>query len=243
MFLEIRHLRLIEAVAQEGSVTKAGNRLYLTQSALSHQLRDAEEKLGVALFQRLGKKMILTPAGERLLSSAQVVLDEIRRAEEDVRQIALSREGVLRLTTECYTCYHWLPSLLKVFSQRFPRIEVQIVVEATRRPIQTLLDGKLDLAIVSTPVRNSKLLFKPLFQDEMLVVMRPDYPLASRPFLKAEDFSHENLIVYSTLEETMVFQKVLLPAGVAPKHVTQVQLTEAILEMVKNGLGISVMAR
>src|SRR5215210_8184117 len=148
MKLEIRHLKLIKAIAREGSVTRAGNRLHLTQSALSHQLRDAEEKLGVQLFTRLNKRMILTPAGERLLSSADAVLDEIKRAEEDIRQIALSREGILRLSTECYTCYHWLPSMLNVFQQKFPRIEVQIVVEATRKPLDALLDGKLDLAIV-----------------------------------------------------------------------------------------------
>src|SRR5215213_1979984 len=124
MKLEIRHLKLIKAIAREGSVTKAGNRLHLTQSALSHQLRDAEQKLGARLFTRLNKRMLLTPAGERLLVSADNVLEEI------IRQIALSREGVLRLSTQCYTCYHWLPSMLKLFQQKFPRVDVQIMVEA-----------------------------------------------------------------------------------------------------------------
>src|SRR5829696_1756756 len=139
MNLEVRHLKLIRAIAREGSITAAGNRLHLTQSALSHQLRDAEEKLGVPLFTRLNKRMLLTPAGERLLASAETVIQEIKRAEEDIRQIALSREGILRLSTQCYTCYHWLPSMLKLFQQKFPRIEVQIMVEATRRPIEALL--------------------------------------------------------------------------------------------------------
>ena len=244
MKLEIRHLKLIKAVAQEGSVTKAGRRLHLTQSALSHQLRDAEEKLGTPLFTRLNKRMILTPAGERLLSSADTVLGEIKRAEEDIRQIALSREGILRLSTQCYTCYHWLPSLLKLFQQKYPRTEVQIMVEATRRPIEALLDGKLDLAIVSSPVRNSKLAYKPLFQDELVAIIKPDHPLASRPFLRPQDFLDEHLIVYSMpREENMIFQKFLMPAGISPRRVSQVQLTEAIIEMVKAGLGISVMAR
>src|SRR5215813_12091051 len=104
MELEVRHLRLIRAIAEEGSVTRAGSRLYLTQSALSHQLRDAEEKLGAQLFTRVNKRMILTPAGERLLKLARTVLDEMGRAEEEIRQIALHREGLLRLSTECYTC-------------------------------------------------------------------------------------------------------------------------------------------
>jgi len=244
MKLEIRHLKLIRAIAQEGSVTKAGTRLHLTQSALSHQLRDAEEKLGVPLFTRLNKRMILTPAGQRLLTSADTVLGEIKRAEEDIRQIALSGEGILRLSTQCYTCYHWLPSMLKLYQQKFPRVEVQIMVEATRRPLDALLDGKLDLAIVHATPRNPRLVYKPLFEDELVAIMRPDHPFASRPFVKAQDFADEHLIVYAMpKEENMIFRKFLMPAGVTPRRVSQVQLTEAVIEMVKAGLGVSVMAR
>src|SRR5919108_6468138 len=85
--LEIRHLKLLAAVAEEGSVTDAGKRLYLTQSALSHQLRDAEEKLGTALFLRLGKKMVLTPAGEKLLACAQNVLEELAQTESQIEAL------------------------------------------------------------------------------------------------------------------------------------------------------------
>lgn len=244
MKLEIRHLKLIKAIAREGSVTKAGNRLHLTQSALSHQLRDAEQKLGARLFTRLNKRMLLTPAGERLLVSADNVLEEIKRAEEDIHRIALSREGVLRLSTQCYTCYHWLPSMLKLFQQKFPRVDVQIMVEATRRPLEALLDGKLDLAIVNRPLRNSKIAYKPLFHDELVAVVRPDHPLASRAHVKAQDFADQHLLVYQVpKEESTIFQKFLIPAGVSPRRVSQVQLTEAIIEMVKAGLGVSIMAR
>lgn len=242
--LEVRHLKLITAVAEEGGVTRAANRLHLTQSALSHQLRDIESRLGASLFLRMNKKMILTQAGERLLVSARGVLGELQRVEEDIRQIALNREGVLRISTECYTCYHWLPTALKSFHQAFPRVEVRIVAEATRRPIQALLDGRLDLAITSTVVRNRKLMFKPLFRDEMVVILNADHPLASRPYLTAKDFADEHLIVYSApKEELTVFQKVLLPAGVLPRQVSHIELTEAIIEMVKAGLGISVMSQ
>jgi LysR family transcriptional regulator, regulator for metE and metH len=243
MKLELRHLKLIQAVAEQGSVTKAGNLLFLTQSALSHQLRDAEEKLGVPLFARTNRKMILTPAGERLLKSAQTILDELSRAEEDISQIALRREGILRLSTECYTCYHWLPSLLKVFNQKYPRIEVQIVVEATGAPHQALLDGKIDLALVSSTLRNSKIVSQPLFQDELVVIMAVDHPLASRSFIKAEDFRDEHLIMYTVPEESLVVQQVLAPAGVAPKKISNVQLTEAIVEMAKAGVGIGILTR
>src|SRR5213593_5264874 len=102
MEIEIRHLRLVSAVADLGSLTKAGDRLHLTQSALSHQLRDIESRLGTALFLRVGKRMILTPAGERVLRSADEVLATIERTEDAVRQLAGAKRGVLRLTTECY---------------------------------------------------------------------------------------------------------------------------------------------
>ena len=244
LHLEVRHLRLVETVAKEGGLTKAANRLHVTQSALSHQLRDIEDKLGAPLFLRLNKKMLLTQAGERLLSSAPAVLDELKRAEEDIRQIALHREGILRISTECYTCYHWLPPVLKPFSREFPRVEVRIVAEATRRPIEALLDGRLDLAITSTVTRNQKLMFKPLFKDEMVVIASPDHPLASRAYVSAKDFASEHLLVYALPKEDLtIYQKVLIPAGVSPKHVSRVELTEAIIEMVKAGLGVGVMAR
>ena len=90
MNLDIRHLKLIVAVTEEKSVTKAGERLHLTQSALSHQLRDIEERLGTPLFLRLNKKMILTQAGERLLHTARQVLDDLKRAEDHISQMAAS---------------------------------------------------------------------------------------------------------------------------------------------------------
>lgn len=244
LHLEVRHLKLVETVAKEGGLTKAANRLHVTQSALSHQLRDIEDKLGAPLFLRLNKKMVLTQAGERLLSSAPAVLDELKRAEEDIKQIALHREGILRISTECYTCYHWLPPVLKPFNSEFPRVEVRIVAEATRRPIEALLDGRLDLAVTSARTRNQKLMFKPLFKDELVAIVSPDHHLASRSSVSAKDFASENLLVYALAKEDLtIYQKVLIPAGVAPKHVSRVELTEAIVEMVKAGLGVGVMAR
>src|SRR3954447_13822923 len=163
--LEIRHLRLLGAIAQTGSVTEAGKRLHLTQSALSHPLRDAEEKLGTALFLRLGKKMVLTPAGEKMLVCARKVLDEMHRAEGQIAGLNGGTRGVIRVSTECYTCYHWLPPVLKKFQAKFPGVEVNIVLEATSRPIEALLDGKLDVAVSSCAMRNKTLRFTPTCED------------------------------------------------------------------------------
>src|ERR1700756_5610346 len=104
--LEIRHLRLVTAIAETGSVTRAGERLNLTQSALSHQLKDIEEKLGTRLFHRIGKRMGPTPAGETVLHWAGDVLDLMKRTEDEVRRGSSAGRGVLRIATQCYTCYH-----------------------------------------------------------------------------------------------------------------------------------------
>jgi LysR family transcriptional regulator, regulator for metE and metH len=243
MKLDIRHLKLIVAVTEEKSVTKAGERLHLTQSALSHQLRDIEERLGTPLFLRLNKRMIPTQAGERLLSSARHVLDELKQAEDEVAQMAAHKRGTLRISTQCYTCYHWLPEKLKHFSQRFPDIEVKIVLEATRQPLQALLSGKLDLAVVSSVERDKRLLYKPLFKDEMVAIMPPDHPLAAKPYWRARDFAEQHLFLHVLPKDSDLFQRFFVPAGITPARVSQVQLTEAIFEMVKAGLGVSVMAK
>src|SRR2546426_10215518 len=110
--LEVRHLKLMTAIADQGSVTSAANHLNLTQSALSHQLRDIEDRLGTTLFQRVSKRMILTAAGERLLDSARRVLKELSRAQEEIRRRSEQFAGVLRLSSAGYTCYPRVPCRL-----------------------------------------------------------------------------------------------------------------------------------
>jgi LysR family transcriptional regulator, regulator for metE and metH len=241
--LDIRHLQLVKAIAEEGGVTRAGRRLHLTQSALSHQLRDAEERLDARLFDRIGKRMVLTAAGERLLRSARTVLEEMERAEAEIRREASRAGGRLRLTTQCNTVYHWLPSRLRLFQRAHPDVDLEVVAGATDNPLPALLDGAIDLAIVYRTRKDARLAYRPLFRDEMVVVMRPGHALARRPYLEAGDFASEHLIVYQIPRESnLVFRDVLIPAGVAPARVTHVQLTEGIVELVKEGLGVAVLA-
>jgi len=241
--LELRHLKLVAAIAEEGSVTRAANRLHLTQSALSHQLRAAEEHLGAALFDRRSRKMILTAAGQRLLDSARHVLGEIESAEKEIRDTTRQPRAVLRLSTQCYTVYHWLPPCLKIFQEKYPGVDVQLVVEATPHPFAALLDEKLDLAIAWDPVRHRKILYTPLFRDEMAVIVRPGHPWAAKPYVEPEAFRDEDLIIYPPKEESCVVQTFLAPAGVAPRRIRAVMLTEAMIELVKAGLGVAVLSR
>jgi LysR family transcriptional regulator for metE and metH len=244
MELEIRHLKLVETIAVEGAMTRAAARLYMTQSALSHQLGGLEEALGVSLFRRVPRGMILTPAGEKLLDCARLVLPMVREAQELVTAAESEAQGTLRISTECYTCYHWLPSRLKVFQASFPRVEVEIVVEATRRPVEALLAGEIDLAIVSDPPTQAAITSHPLFEDEMVAILSPEHRLARRRSLSPHDFVDERLITYSLpIQQLGIYRQFFHPAGVTPARISRVDLTEAIVEMVKANLGIAVLAR
>jgi LysR family transcriptional regulator for metE and metH len=243
MDLEVRHLRLVAAVAGVGSLTRAGDQLHLTQSALSHQLRDIESRLGAALFLRVGKRLVLTPAGERLLASATDVLKRLEQTEHDIREMGRDRAGSLRITTECYTCYHWLPPLLLRYRRSFPKVEVRIDVEATHRPVERLLAGKIDLGLMSTPVRDRRLVSRRVFDDELVLIASPQHRFAQQSRVRLEQMRDETLFIYPPKEESGPLQNVLLPAGAAPARIEEVQLTEALTELVKAGLGVAILAR
>jgi len=225
-------------------MTRAGARLYITQSALSHQLTQLEARLGVALFYRAPRGMQLTSAGAELLECAQQVLSDLKKAEERIKAGGKTGQGVLRIATECYTCYHWLPARIKEYQTRFPDVEIRIVAEATRNPIPALLAGDLDVAITSCRPAQPSLAVRELFDDELVAILPPQHPLSSRPRLRPADFAREHLITYSVpTEQLTLFQEYLTPARIKPRRVSRVDLTEAMIEMVKAGLGIAVLAR
>jgi LysR family transcriptional regulator for metE and metH len=242
--LEVRHLRLVAEVASAGSMTRAAERLYLTQSALSHQLRDIESRFKTQFFVRLGRRMVLTPAGQRLLDSARRVLADLQQAEEDVRSLAGGTDGVIRVCTQCNTGYHWLAPLLGAFQRRFPRVAVNVMADATDRPVQALLEGRLDLAILSGPQHDRRLRIRPLFIDEMVAVTAPDHSLARRRWLSPRTLADEHLLIYSSArEESFVLTRVLAPAGLTPKKVSFIMLTEAMVELARAGVGVGVLPR
>jgi LysR family transcriptional regulator for metE and metH len=244
MLLETRHLRLVLEIAQLGGVTSASKRLYLTQSAVSHQLLDLERRLGTTLFHRAGKRMVPTAAGQRVLATAQSTLLELKRLEDDLRRIAQGQDAVIRLSTECYTCYHWLPPLLNDFHRRFPHVDVQIVAEVTQDPLPALLDGRIDLALVHHDPHDDRLSLSKLFRDEQVIVVRSDHRLARKRHIEPQDLADEHVIFYGApLKHLSFYQEVLMPAGVTPRKVSHIQLTEAIVEMVRANVGITVLAR
>ena len=189
--------------------------------------------------------MMLTAAGERLLQSARTVLDELARAEKEIQECNGdgAAKGVLRLSTECYTVYHWLPPRLRLFQHKFPAVDFQLVIEATDSPFEALLEGKLDLALVCDPIRNRRIRYTPLFEDEVVIIVSPEHRLAGKKFATPIDFASENLIIYPPKEDSTVLNRFLTPAGIAPRKIQEVMLTDVIIEMVRGGLGVAALAK
>ena len=243
MNLEIRHLKLVKAIVEEGSIAKAIERLHLTPSALSHQLREAELQIGAKLFNRVNKKLILTDIGEKVLNTATLVLNELDAVENEIKKITNEENGTIRISTECYTAYHWLPGVLKKFSVSFPSIRIEIVPDATYKSIEKLLKGEIDIALTSDPVANKNIAYIELFKDEMVALVTDTHSWNEREYVVAEDFKDQQLIIYSKpLETVTIYQKLLIPADVEPKKLIELPLTEAAVEMVKADMGIMVMA-
>jgi LysR family transcriptional regulator, regulator for metE and metH len=244
MHITLKHLRMVQAVAEDGTLTAAGKRLYLTQSALSHRLAELERQLGVPVFHRMGKTMVPTPAGDRLLEAAGSVLGRLAELETDLRGMAAGVKGVIRLTTECFTGYHWLPAVLPEFRAAHPGIEVRIVPEAAAHVEESLFRGEIDVALVYDPHEDEALVKDALFEDDQVLLVAPDHPLAERPYVVAKDLADEHLLLYlNRPSDSMLFQRVLIPAGVTPRRVSEVRLTEAIVSLVAAGVGVSVMTR
>jgi LysR family transcriptional regulator for metE and metH len=243
MTLELRHLDLVRTAVEEGGLTRAGKRLGLSQSALSHQLRAVEEQFGVTLFHRVGRRLALAPAGERILQTARLVIPEMERTEIELRQNSNQVHGTIRLAAECYSCYQWLPGIIRRFVRNNPAVDLQILTGTTDKLIEALLGNELDVAIVSQPARDRRLKIVELFEDELVAVTAAGHSLAGKAYLRPKDFSSETLYSYQSLSTSPLYLRMLRTAGIRPKEVSKIPLTEAILQLVKNGFGLAVLAR
>lgn len=242
--LDLRHLRLIEALHKTGNMTRAAAMLHLTQSALSHQLKDVEEKLGMTLFVRESRRMTATAAGERLIETCQRVLSELSAVEREIRTRTRAERVRIRISTGCYTCYHWLPPRIRELRQHFPSLDVDIVADYTRRPIAGLVDGAVDVAVVSDKVRGAQFTVDFLFRDELVAVVAADDPLASRSYLDAATLATQTLVLYNVPDRDLsVIRDVLAPARLRPREIKRVELTEGIIELVRAGIGVTCLAQ
>ncbi|MGV1097839.1 LysR family transcriptional regulator [Thiovibrio sp. JS02] len=240
-FLEIKHLRMLRAVAETGNMTRAAEKLALSQSALSQQLKDIENKLAVNLFFRTRKKMVLTPTGEKLLRTADNVVDLLDEAEREINRQAKGERGQLRVGTQCVFCFKWLPRLMESFQRRFPNVEFEIGTSSD--PAAELLRKKYDLVITGLSFGEDNFTHVPLFRDELVCIMTANHPLSSQPHVRLEDFRELNLISHAEKEESRFYHFVLRPREIEPRRFMTVVQPQAILELVAAGLGVGIFPR
>lgn len=238
-FLELRHLKTLLALKETGSLSLAAKRIYLTQSALSHQIKLLEDQYGLPLFERKTTPLHFTAAGERLIQLANDILPKIVDAERDLSRVKQGEAGELRIAVECHTCFDWLMPAMDSFRYHWPLVELDIVSGFHTDTVGLLMTHRADWAVVSEVEPTAGIIHKPLFSYEMVGLCAKDHPLAQKAVWQAEDFADQTWITYPVPDDMLdLLRKVLRPAGVNPSRRTS-ELTIAIIQLVASKRGIA----
>lgn len=239
--LTLKDLELIQCIAGSGSLTAAARQLHVSQSATSQRLTNLHARLNIKLIERRDGSMQLTAAGQRVLAASKIVADELRSTMFDINKLAQHRAEQLRIATQCYTCYRWLPFVINAMRSDFPLLNVDVVPEATDNPYESLRRDRIDVALVSNPIVGSELAGEKLFSDELFAVMHATHELAKEQYVAAEQFSEQTLVLY-TGDSHAIVDEILAPENVTGYKIIQVRITEAIIELARSGQGIAVIA-
>ena len=238
--LEFRHMETLVALAECGSLSKAAERLSLTQSALSHQLKALESHYGAAVVEKNIRPLRFTAIGQRLLTLARAVLPLVAEAGRDVARLAQGHAGPLRVAVQCHNCFDWLMPAMDSYRALWPEVELDIISGFVVDPLPLLERGEAELAVIHDQrPPHPHVTFSPLFRYQSVALMSPRHRLAAKSWLDADDFAQETLITYPVPDEMLdVMKHCLIPAGVNPKRRTA-ELTVAILQLVASGRGIA----
>lgn len=237
--LELRHLRSLQAIAETRTLAEAAERVHLTQSALSHQIRALEAHYGLKLFERRPSGLLYTQAGERLLTLAHAVLPQVADTERDLLRIENETHGSLRIALECHTCFDWLMPVMDEFRRRWPEVEVDLVAGFHSEPLALLEDGRADVVIGSRPAKRRPYVVRPLFRFEILMVLANAHRLRGKRHIEAKDLMGETLITYPVPEARIdLIREVLMPAGMQLERRTA-ELTVAVLQLVASRRGVA----
>ncbi len=242
MHIEFRHLRTIQAIHEAGGLSLAAEKLHITQSALSHQIKGLEDQAGVELFVRRSKPLKLSPAGLRLLKLAQQVLPQVQALQEEFSGLRDGSAGRMHIAIECHACFEWLFPVLERFRRNWGEVDVDIRPGLAFDAMPALLKEEVDLVVSSDPEDLPGVEFIELFDYAPVFVAAKAHPLAQKAFVEAENFRGETLITYPVERARLdVFSQLLIPAKVEPAAIRQVELTAVILLLVASNRGVSVL--
>ncbi len=239
--IERSHLKIIQALAEHGSLTAAANALFVTQPALSHQMRYLEQKLEVSLWERQGRKLRLTQAGQLLLRVAGQVLPVLEQTENTLKAYADGKQGILRLGVECHPCYEWLKGVLADYLVTMPKMDVDIVHKFQFSGLQGLLNYHIDLLVTPDKVKQQGVVYAPLFDYELVLLVAREHPLASKLFIEAQDLSGELLLTFPVPHERLdIYTQFLMPAGISPRHKAMASL-DIMIQMAALNRGVTIL--
>jgi LysR family transcriptional regulator for metE and metH len=243
--LDLRHLLMLEAMAATPTFAEAAYRLNITPSALTHRLREAERRLALPLVTRGGRRARLTEPGKRMLLAAQRCLAELESAEREARAAAHGVvQQVVRLGASALCGYDWLPALMRHLSVERPEVDVEVVMDVSQNPVAALSDRRIDVAVVPTRVKSRLMTSVRLFQDEMIALVPAAHPKAGRRYLDVDDLAAEVYVTDTvTPEHGREYERLFEPAGLRPARVLRAGHMEAVVALVRAGLGVTVATR
>ncbi|MGB3635490.1 MAG: LysR family transcriptional regulator [Rubrobacteraceae bacterium] len=246
--MELRHLRTFRVVASELSFTRAGRELGYVQSAVTAHVKALENDLGVKLFDRLGRNVVLTVAGRELLAYATKILDLTESARAAVANDG-DPSGTLHVSASESLCIYRLPPVLKEFGSRYP--EVRVIFEPSKNGTldsalrRRLSEGSVDLAFVIEREHKdpADLISEALIREPLILVANPEHPLAGADEVRPADLAGESvLMVEKGCGFRTVFEEQMSRTGVKPRSEIEFTSAEAIKRCVESGMGVAVLA-
>ncbi len=232
--MELRHLRYFIALAGSLSFTRAAERVHVTQPTLSHQIRQLEEEVGQPLFDRIGKRVVMTEAGEAFLAYATRALQEIDQGLGELKGKSVSVSGTVRIGATHTFNLSFIPECVALFLSRNATVQVMIE-ELPADAIATALDaGQLDFGVAYRPEQRSDLRFEPLFNEELVLAVADNHPLAGRRRIRMIELHREPLVLLPrTFSTRRLLDECFAAAGAEPKVVAEMNTIAAMLGLVR----------
>ncbi|MGV2290038.1 LysR family transcriptional regulator [Trinickia sp. YCB016] len=242
--LERFHLLIIREVERQGSLTAAAEVLHLTQSALSHTVKKVEQQLGTPIWDREGRTLRLTQAGQYLLSLANRLLPQFELAETRMKQYAAGERGTLRIGMECHPCYQWLLKVVSPYLARWPDVDVDVKQRFQFGGIGALFGYDIDVLVTPDPLMRPGLRFDPVFDYEQVLVVSERHRFANVRYVKPEQLVDETLITYPVETDRLdIYNQFLRPANVVPRRHKTIETTDIMLQMVASDRGVAALPR
>jgi DNA-binding transcriptional LysR family regulator len=239
--MDFRQLEIIQAIAETGSFTASGKKLHVSQSAISRQMLLLEEELGEPLFQRVGRRVRMTPAAESLVQLGQRVFQDVRDTVETITDRSRALRGMLRLAGGMTVCLYVFPPLLKHMKRVHPQLEIRLTVATAGRSVEDIRAGRVDAGLLTLPVEESDLVTVPVLREELLLLTMPAHPLAKKRKIAPSDLSEEPFVLFEPGSATRrVIDSFFVTERVEPTVVMETENVEIIKAMVKTGLGIGI---